>query len=279
MASTALDKVKEAANANTGLGMALGGVMGAVFGGPMGAAIGATIGGAIAHTAPKLGKAEMTAQLKLIYEDAMTQKTDPAELRELATSFEREGFRLPARMLRARADLRELPDEDKQVRRRAIALAMASDNPDLVDDMAQAFEDACALDAAKACRTHAAAVRAAVAAGQSAKPAPRDMIGEFTKKLKSAIQHFGATSEQAQTAAANLIRARGGTADESSVAETIGENGGSAEPAPATPATPSTTGAPAEAVNPPEPVAMPDAVAQIATAAESMAAQIPGGVT
>jgi hypothetical protein len=308
MASAAIEKVKEAANANTGLGVALGAVMGAVFGGIPGAVIGGTVGGAIAHAAPRIQpRAEMTLKLRLLFEKAMTSTNDPGELRQLAAAFEREGYRVQARLLRARAELRELPEEEKELRRKAIARAMASDNVDAIEEMAAIFQDCCALDAAKALHLHAAAVRAAVAAGQSAKPVAPDMVAAFTAKLTQAIAHFGKTSAQAQSAAANLLRAQGKTPDESSVAETIGEHvpaatAAAAAASPAAPASPpaaapspapaATTppeeddsaipppvtahAAPASAVNPPEPVAMPDAVAEMAAASAAMLAQIPG---
>ena len=270
--TTAIEKFKDVATANTGMGVAIGAVFGAVFGGPIGAAIGGTIGGAIAHTAPRVSlRNEMTPKLKLLYEFHMTSTSDPGELRKLAEAFDREGHRMNARMLRARADLRELPEEEKQVRRVAIARAYACDNPDTIDEMAQIFEDVCALDAAKALRTHANAVRAAVAAGASATPAPAALTTDFAAKLTEAITHFGPTSAEAQTAAANLIRSTGGTPDSASVAETIGEHlppGGTAAPA----------SAPADVVNPPESVAMPDAVAQVAANAEKMLQQIPDNV-
>jgi hypothetical protein len=272
MTSSAIEKFKDAANASTGMGVALGAVMGAVFGGPIGAAIGGTIGGAIAHSAPRMaGRAEMTPKLKLVYEFHMTSTSDPGELRKLADAFEREGYRVPARMLRARADLRELPEDEKQIRRVAIARAYACDNPDTIDEMAQLFEDVCAVDAAKALRTHANAVRAAVAAGASATPAPAALSTDFAGKLTEAIAHFGPTSAEAQTAAANLIRSNGGTPDAASVAETIGEH----LPA-GTTATAQAQSAPADVGNPPESVAMPDAVAQVAADAERMLSQIPG---
>lgn len=269
-----MDTIKKAVTPKTGLGVGLGTVMGAVFGGVPGALIGGAIGGALAQATPRVirgGKEEMTPKLTVIYERAMTSISNPEELRKLADSFDKEGFRVQARLLRSRAELRELPDGEKQIRRKAMARAYASDKPDVIDEMAQIHEDIGALNAAKALRLHADAVRAAHAAGKSAKPAASDTIASFAARLVEAVKHFGPQSKEAAMAASNVIRARGKTPDEASVAALISEAVASQAPAGQPAAPGAETGEPTED----ETVAEPSSVEAIAQAsAASMAAQI-----
>ena len=53
--TTAIEKFKDVATANTGMGVAIGAVFGAVFGGPIGAAIGGTMGNGLAITVSSTG--------------------------------------------------------------------------------------------------------------------------------------------------------------------------------------------------------------------------------
>ena len=194
-------------NSRTGIGAVIGGVVGAAFGGPMGAGLGLLIGGGVAHASRPKG--EMTAKRQVIFARAMESVKDPSDLRKLADAFHGEGLPVEAGMLRKRAALRELPQPKKENRRAAFRKAMTSDDANTIDAVASAFAGEGAVDASKALRDHAAAVRAAHAAGKSAKPLAGGSVQGFADKLAKAILHFGPAAPQAQSAAANLLRAQG----------------------------------------------------------------------
>lgn len=194
-------------NSRTGIGAVIGGVVGAAFGGPMGAGLGMLIGGGVAHASRPKG--EMTARRQHIFARAMEVVKDPGDLRKLADAFHGEGLAVEATMLRKRAALRELPKTKKENRRTAFRKAMNSDDADTIDNVAAAFGAEGAVDASKKLREHAAAVRAAHDAGKSAKPMAGGDIQAFADKLAKGIIHFGPTSPQAKSAAANLLRAQG----------------------------------------------------------------------
>ncbi len=208
-------------NTRTGVGVGIGALVGFAFGGPLGAAIGAAIGGGVAHASGDAPKGVMTPKRKLIFAKAMSSIKEPEELLKLADAYEGEGLRAEARALRKRAKLRELPLEVKDKRRIAFRKCMACDNPDLILKIAKAFQDEGALDAAKSLRDHSEAVRAAHAAGKSAKSMAGGSVAQFADKLGKALIHFGPTSNQAKTAARNLIQARGKTPTDALIVEVI----------------------------------------------------------
>lgn len=205
----------------TGIGAAIGGLIGFICAGPMGAGIGALVGGGVAHASDQPNKGVMTARRKVIYERAMESVKSPDDLNALANAFAGEGLDTEAEMLRKRAALRALPPETKEKRRAYFRKGMASDNPDTIDQVAAAFQGEGALDAAKALSDHADAVRAAHLAGKSTKPMAGGSQEQFADKLAKAIMHFGGGSQQAKTAAANLVRARGKQSTDILVAEVI----------------------------------------------------------
>lgn len=207
------------AQARTGIGAVIGGLVGFTFGGPLGAGIGALIGGGVAHASKPKG--EMTAKRQVIFARAMERVQDPADLNALAATFAGEGLTTEAAMLRKRASLRSLPKDKKENRKAAFRKAMASDDADTVAGVASAFAGEGAIDAAKTLRTHADAVRAAHAAGKSTKPMSGGDIQAFADKLGKAIVHFGAGTPQARTAAANLLRAQGKAPSPELVVEVI----------------------------------------------------------
>jgi hypothetical protein len=211
----------EVVNTRTGVGVGLGAAVGFLFGGPMGAGIGALLGGGIAHASESPSKGVMTAKRKLIYTRAMETIKDPGELTKLADAFESEGLPVEATMLRKRAKLRDLPQDTREKRRGFFRKAMASDNPDVITQVAAAFEAEGAIDAAKSLKDHAVAVRAAHAAGKSAKPLTGGTQAQFADKLAKAIIHFGPSSVQAIAAAKNLIQARGKTPSDALAAEVV----------------------------------------------------------
>lgn len=214
-------ETKDLLNGRTGVGAGIGALVGFMLGGPLGAGIGAVVGGSLAHAAPKHQKGVLTPKRKLAYESAMTSMKDPADLVELAKSFDQVELRHHATMLRKRAALRALPPEAKEARRVAFREGMASDDPDGIEAIAEACRDSGALDAAAALSGHANAVRAARLAGANTRPLDERAVGEFADKLSKAVMHFGPESEQAQSAARNFVEARGEPATEENVAEAI----------------------------------------------------------
>ena len=215
-------EAKDFVNKRTGLGIAAFGFVGFLFGGPAGAGIGALVGAALANVSPPSRKGEMTPERQSLYNAAMNSTSSPAELRELAESFESEGLKAEAEMLRKRAELRELPKEVRDQRRQAYRQMVCSDDVDAISEMATAFATEGALGSATGLRQHAADVRAAHEAGKSAKPMPDpNVINAFADKLAKAIYHFKPQSREAQTAAANLIRARGMAPTPNLVAQAI----------------------------------------------------------
>jgi len=210
-------------NTRTGVGAGIGAIVGFAFGGPIGAGAGAILGGAVARASgeAKVDKGVITPRRKIIFARAMEKVGDPVELDKLADAFAGEGLSGYAALLHRRAELRKLPPEVQAKRRAAYRKAMASDNPDAILPVAKAFENAGALDAAKNIRDHADAVRAAHAAGKSAKPMTGGTVAQFADKLGKALINFGPTSNQAKSAARNLIQARGKTPTDALIMEVI----------------------------------------------------------
>jgi len=213
----------EVLTARTGVGLGLGALLGLVFGGPWGAGIGALLGGGIAHsTGLEEPKGVMTPKRQLIFTRAMESIKNPDDLLALAAAFAGEGLNGHASLLTKRANLRRLPAEVKARRRDIYRRAMTSDNADAIDEVAMAFANEGAIDAARNLRDHAIAVRAAHAAGKSASPQPIQAISLFADKLAKALIHFGPNSGQVRSAAANLIRAQGKQVNPEIVSATIG---------------------------------------------------------
>lgn len=210
----------EIVNTRTGVGAGIGALIGFICAGPPGAAIGLLVGGGVAH-ASNDGKGVMTPKRQLIYTRALESVKAPADLKKLADAFAGEGLETEAMMLRRRAALRELPQETKEKRRAFFRKGMSSDNPDVIDQVASAFEGEGALDAAKALKDHSEAVRAAHLAGASTKPLPEKSQQDFADKLAKALVHFGPESVQARAAAKNLVAARGKQPTDALVTEVI----------------------------------------------------------
>lgn len=108
----------------------------------------------------KSGKKEMTQEQEEIYIGAMENLAVPEKLRKLADVFEKQGFRIHAKMLRGRATLRETAKTSKgQERREAYEKGMKSTNPEAIERLAIAFESVTATGAALALRKRAAELR------------------------------------------------------------------------------------------------------------------------
>lgn len=211
---------KEIVNTRTGVGVGIGALFGFMFAGPIGAGVGGLIGGSVAHASDGQ-RGVMTARRRIIYQRAMERVSNPADLHKVADAFAGEGLHVEAAALRQRAKLRAEPKETQEKRRAYFRKAMCSDNPDKIREIAKAFEMVAASDAAKTLYEHADAVAAAHAAGGGAKPLAANSQSNFADKLGRAIVHFGPASQQAQSAAANLIRARGKKPTSQLVAEVI----------------------------------------------------------
>lgn len=201
-----------------GFGAIFGGILGALVGGPAGAVAGAALGGGIGAATGKSGASPASAAFAgaiaanhaRVYREAMTTAREPHELRTLADAFDKQGHRSFATMLRRRANLRDLPAEQKKARRDAFRAAMSSDDPGKIFQLASSFEGEAATGAANELYDHARAVRAATMAGARARPLG-DMrtVEQLGDRLGKAIIHYGPESLQAKTAAANFLRARG----------------------------------------------------------------------
>lgn len=215
-------EAKDFINKRTGLGVAACGLVGFLFGGPAGAGVGALVGAALANVGSPSRKGEMTPERQSLYTAAMNSTSSPAELRELADSFESEGLVAEAAMLRKRAELRELPKEVRDQRRQAYRQMVCSDDVDAISEMAAAFAGEGAIGSATGLRQHAVDVKAAHEAGKSTKPmTDPNVINAFADKLAKAIYHFKPGSREAQMAAANFLRARGMAVTQETVGQTI----------------------------------------------------------
>lgn len=97
----------------------------------------------------------MTAQRVQIYQAALATLKDPQKLRTLAQAYEDAGCLAEARILKQRAQLRELPKHVRAQRRDVFARAIRSSNPEAVRKVAEAFAAEGALGAAENLRRHA----------------------------------------------------------------------------------------------------------------------------
>jgi predicted ATP-grasp superfamily ATP-dependent carboligase len=97
---------------------------------------------------------ELSGERKEIYEKALEYLTDPDKLRKLADSFQKNGYKLEAMMLRKRADLRALPKEIKERNKEILEKALKSQNIDAVLRLADEFDKLTATGAAKRLRAH-----------------------------------------------------------------------------------------------------------------------------
>ncbi len=114
---------------------------------PVGAVI---VTGAAAYAATRRKKKEMSQQQEKIYAAALNTLKDPVKLRQLADTFEKEGFKAQADLLRKRAKLRELPEDIKAKRREIWRKAITSTNIPGILTVAAAYEkEGCTGAAAK----------------------------------------------------------------------------------------------------------------------------------
>jgi hypothetical protein len=105
-------------------------------------------------------RGQITEEREKIYLAALEDLTDTDKLRELADEFQKQGCEIQAKMLRKRADLRDLSFVQKKARRDAFERGMNNwTNPDGIEVLAKNFEEATATGAAAALRKHAEDVR------------------------------------------------------------------------------------------------------------------------
>lgn len=106
----------------------------------------------------------MTPERKKIFEAAMNTLKDPNKLRKLSDAFDKEGLKNEATLLRKKALLRELPEDKKVARRKALKAGLKVSSPadvHKVEKLANAFHNEGALGAAQRLREHVAAVKKA----------------------------------------------------------------------------------------------------------------------
>jgi len=196
-----------------GIGAVLGGLLG---GGPLGAAFGAAIGGASFEVATRRrGSASpLTADEEIEFQRALKATKDPTALRAAADKFDRDGHREQAAQLRARARVRDLPEDVQAERRRIFRDAFSWDKPEDIEKLADLFDKDSMFDGAKKLRLQAGAVRAsqeAKASGLAAMPETSDALHA---SLVAIVKQFGPDSEQAKDAATTYLRALTGTEPE-----------------------------------------------------------------
>jgi len=112
-----------------------------------------------AYAAHKYRKKGMTPERKAIFEAALRNPPDPEKLRKLANEFEKEGLKKEADLLRKRANLRELPKDQKIARSNAFRAALNSTDIAKVEKMAQVFHAQGATGSAGQLYKHAASLR------------------------------------------------------------------------------------------------------------------------
>lgn len=202
---------KHLVSGKTLLGAIVGGMMGGVFsGGPWGAALGAGVGAIAFEVAPRRKQARMSPERRIIFEKACATSKDAKELRAYADQFEREGLHAQAKVLRKRADMRELPDDVKEARRTAFRQAFSWKKATDLDRFADLYEDECAFAAAKKLRLQAVAVRAADDAKSTGVPASAETAASLRDSLVEVIRQFGPTSPEAKDAAVTYLHASTG---------------------------------------------------------------------
>ena len=103
-----------------------------------------------------LRKPKLTPEKREIYFNALKHLKEPEKLEKLADAFQKDGLVKEAELLRKRANLRRLPQEEKEKRSAIFKKAMASKNRDAVLQVAELFEHQGATGAAYNLRRYAA---------------------------------------------------------------------------------------------------------------------------
>jgi len=103
----------------------------------------------------------LTPARQAAFDKAMNDVTlTPEQLRGIAQAFEKAGLETMATALRKRAALKEAPPEVKAARREVFTKALNSNDPALIEKIADAHEQIGAVGAAQDLRLHAESVKA-----------------------------------------------------------------------------------------------------------------------
>ncbi len=121
---------------------------------PIAVGIATLVSGYAVHKRSK--KAKMTSGRQLVYDKAMSSKLEPAQLKRLADGFKKEGLTEQGENLVKRANLRALPKEVKDERRKVFRNALKLKDPDKVNMLAEAFHKEGAIGAAANLKQYAA---------------------------------------------------------------------------------------------------------------------------
>jgi hypothetical protein len=101
----------------------------------------------------------LSKERKDIFLAAMKSLKDPVKLRMLADTYQAEGLKVEADLLRKRANLRALPKEVQAARRAAFRKCMSSLDADGIDRVAAVYEEQGATGAAEDLRRYARGLR------------------------------------------------------------------------------------------------------------------------
>jgi len=113
------------------------------------------LAGAGVYVHKKRKPKKMSAEQEKIYSAALKTLKDTAKLRGLADTYQKEGFKHEADMLRKRAALRELPPETKKARKAAFKAGLQSKDPVKVNRLAEMFHKEGAVGVADKLRQYA----------------------------------------------------------------------------------------------------------------------------
>lgn len=129
-----------------------------------------------------------TFERKLIFKN-MLRSTNPTHLETMAKVFDKEGLPDQAKILRNRAQLRSHPDQVLQQRQEALKTALASNDPDAIDKIADNFALQGAVNTAQYLYQYAESIRTitkippmVVAPPQQANPSPPTNVPQAPPK-------------------------------------------------------------------------------------------------
>jgi len=103
-----------------------------------------------------------TTEQKIVFDNALVSETSPEKLVKLSEAFKEEGLGDQAKVLETRAAWFSAPPEEKQARREAFRVGMASQEPEKVEALAEAFAEQAATGAATDLKKYAAGLRQGV---------------------------------------------------------------------------------------------------------------------
>ena len=105
---------------------------------------------------------QMTAERTELFQSALNSAVlQPPHLEKLADAFQQQGLPAEAMLLRKRARLRGMSPQEKEQRKAIFRKALASNNPDAIEQVAAVYEGQGATGSAKRLREHAIGLRTA----------------------------------------------------------------------------------------------------------------------